>query len=340
MKILFVTKKNGSKTGAGTYADLLIERMKQKHDVKVYESEEDLQEKWDIIHVTDLKHVSNKLLKKLPKPVVLDVHDYYWMKFYPFFCLDFPLRFLFQKYRKVKYGRLLKKADAIITHCKYVNDMITHKKKYVVWIGIKPEPLVSQDETIERENLILFVGRDYFRKGIYPLLKALPLVLREVPDARLLVVGKEYKHSIRFAKFLSRGLPVEFVDGMARDALLKIYKTAKVFVLPSHIEAVGIVNLEAMASGTPIVASRVGGIPEVITNGENGLLVDAGDYQGLSRAIIRCFKDRSLTDRLTKKGYERFQSSFLVQYMIESVESVYRDIVRDPIEAKVNTIKL
>ncbi|MDH3972697.1 MAG: glycosyltransferase family 4 protein [Deltaproteobacteria bacterium] len=301
--------------------------MAKKHDVKIFENDSDLKKKWDIVHVTDLKHLNRKLLKKLPRPVVVDIHDYYWLKFYPFFCLDFALRLIFQKIRKFKYKRLLRESDAIVTHCKYLRDRVEHKNKYLLWIGIQPKALANDLET-ERENLILFVGRDYFRKGIYPLLKAIPFVMKKIPDVRLIVVGKEYRHSRWLAKFLGRGLPVEFINGMERNELLKLFRKAKTFVLPSHIEAFGIVNLEAMASGTPVVASRVGGIPEVIKDGENGLLVNRGDHIGISDAIIKCFTEKSLIRKISEEGRKVVSSRFLAGDMAVSMEKIYRDIIK------------
>lgn len=325
LRILYITKGRSNMTGAGTYANMLIEEMRKGHEVKVFESEGDLSKRWDIVHVTDIKHLDHKLFKKLPHPVVIDIHDYYWTRFYPFFSIDFPLRYIFQQYRKWKYCSLIEKADAVITHSAYVNDLIEHPNKHLVYIGIHP---ITFDKEAERENLILFVGRDYFRKGIYTLLKSLPLVLKEVSNAKVVVIGKEYVHSKWFAKLLSRGLPVEFIDGMKREDLFQLYRRAKVFVLPSHIEAFGIVILEAMAAGTPIVATRVGGIPEVIRDGENGLLVGKGDHMELSRAIVKCLTDKSSSDSFAEKGYKTLYSHFLIRQMIESLETAYRNIIK------------
>lgn len=326
LRVLYITKSRSNMTGAGTYAEMLIDEMGSRHEVKVYESEADLTKQWDIVHVTDIKHLSKKLFKLLPHPVVIDIHDYYWTRFYPFFSIDLPLRFIFQKCRKIKYNRLIREADAVITHSLFVNDLVEHPNKHLVYIGVHP---IAFDKEVERENLILFVGRDYFRKGIYTLLKSLPLVLKEVPRAKVVVIGKEYVHSKWFAKLLSRGLPVEFIDGMKRDDLFQLYRRAKVFVLPSHIEAFGIVILEAMAAGTPIVATRVGGIPEVIRNGENGILVGKGDHMELSKAIVKCLTDKSSSDSFAEKGYKTLYSHFLIRQMIESLETAYRNIIEN-----------
>lgn len=328
LKILYVTKGSGNMTGAGTYAEMLIDEMGSRHEVKVYESEADLTKQWDIVHVTDIKHLSKKLFKLLPHPVVIDIHDYYWTRFYPFFSIDLPLRLIFQKCRKFNYNRLIKEADAVITHSLFVNDLIDHSAKYMIYIGIPPIDTFKTGEKAERENLILFAGRDYFRKGIFPLLNALRLVKKEVPDARLVVVGKEFLHSKLFAKLLSIGLPVEFIDGMKREELLHLYRRAKVFALPSHIEAFGIAILEAMATGTPIVAAKVGGIPEIIREGENGILVNRGDPVPLSRALIKCLTDEKTSAGLAEKGYKTFNSRFLVKNMIESLETAYMDIIK------------
>lgn len=326
MKILYLKKGGELFTGSGTYQDLLLEEIEKHHQIKIYDSPANLDERWDLAHALDIKHLPVKVIERLKCPLVVDIHDHYWTKFYPFFCSDLPLRFFLQKYRKVKYQRILKGAAAVIAHSECVLETIEHPRKFLVHYGIDPQ--VFEDGSGEnRENLILFVGRDYFRKGILTLFRALLLILKEVPTARPVIVGKEFWHSRMLSKLLSVNLPVEFTNGLPRSQLIKYYQKTRVFVLPSKIEAFGISILEALAAGVPVVASRVGGIPEVITNGENGLLFEPGDFRELARKVSLCMKNEKIRERLIENGLKVVKDNFTVKSMIEEINRVYFKVV-------------
>ncbi len=192
MKILIIAKEGESLTGGGTYQANLLRELAGRHQLEVYKSEADLEEEWDIAHCINLKHLSLNVAKRLRCPLVVDSHDYYWVRYYHFFCLDFPVRYLLQKFRHIKYQRLFKYIDGIILHGQHVYDLYDHPRKYLnFYYGLDYSEIATRSWE-ERENLILFVGGDYFRKGIHRLLRAMPKVLEQVPDARLMVIGNDY----------------------------------------------------------------------------------------------------------------------------------------------------
>jgi glycosyltransferase involved in cell wall biosynthesis len=326
MRILLITKSAESLTGAGTYEANLVRELSKRHQVGICRSPEDLEGEWDIAHCTDLKHLTFKVAKALRCPLVVDAHDYYWVRYYHFFCLDFPLRWLIQKYRRLKYRSLFRHIDGMILHGRYLLDLYEHPNKYLNFyfgldyggIGTRPWP--------ERENLILFVGGDFFRKGLPRLLKAMPQVLAKVPDARLMVIGKDYGYARALAKFLARGLPVEFRFGMPRDEVYRTYARSRVMVLPSEIEATPIVVAEATMAGVPPVLSDVGGHPELVRDGENGFLFPLGDTALLSERIVSCLTDRELSERLVARGKE-FLKPLTIDAMMGRIEEIYRDVI-------------
>ncbi len=304
VKILIIAKKGESLTGGGTYQANVLRELAKRHTVKVYESEADLEEEWDIAHCLNLKHLSKELARQLRCPLVVDSHDYYWVRYYHFFCLDFPVRFLLQRYRKLKYRFLFPYIDGIILHGQYVYDLYDHPK----------------------ENLILFVGGDYFRKGLHRLLRALPLVLEKVPDARLMVIGNDYGYVKAFARFLARGLPVEFIYGMPRTELYRTYGRAKAFVMPSEIEAIPLVSTEATMAGVPPILSDAGGNPEIVLDGKTGFIVPLDDYPLLAARIVSCLTDRELAERLVRQGKE-FLGQFTTERMIGRLEEIYSGVI-------------
>ncbi len=301
--------------------------IEKHHQIRIYCSPADLDERWDLAHALDIKHLSVGVIERLRCPLIVDIHDHYWTKFHPFFCPDLPLRFFLQKYRKVKYQRILKRAAAVIAHSKCVLEKIEHPRKFLVHYGIDPEVFKKDESADDREDIILFVGRDYFRKGILTIFRAMPLILKELPIARLVIVGKEFWHSRMLAKLLSVNLPVEFTDGLTRDQLIKYYRKTRILVLPSKVEAFGISIIEAMAAGTPVVASKVGGIPEIITNGENGLLFKRGDFRELAQMVGLSLKDEKIRKRLIENGLKIVKDNFTIKGMIEEINRVYSKVV-------------
>ena len=150
-------------------------------------------------------------------------------------------------------------------------------------------------------GLVLYVGRLMAEKGVETLLRAIALV----PAARLAIVGggAERPRLEALARELGIEMRVDFRGGVAdRSVLAAIFREAALFVLPSHSEGLGCVLLEAMAAGVAIVATSVGGIPELIENEVNGLLVPAADVRALADAIARALEDSELRRSLALRS--------------------------------------
>lgn len=322
MKILYLNKYPKG-TGSGTYANSVITAMRERHDIAVKSYDVPLSGDWDIVHALDMKHVKPEYFPQLQSPILIDVHDYYWTRFYPFFCLDVPIRFFLQKVRAPKYGKILRNADAVIVHSQFMREQISHSQKFLVRLGIDVAKFGTQAVAPSQSPQVLFVGRDYFRKGIYPLFQAMKIVQSQIPDAKLLVVGKEYPHSLKFCKLLSRNLNVEFINGLPNQELIELYAKSSVFVLPSHIEAFGIVFLEAMAARVPVVGTNVGGIPEIVRDGETGFLVPPNCPGKLADIIIDILKNDRKTEDIVDNAYELVSENFTIDKMIEDLENLY-----------------
>ncbi|UCD83234.1 MAG: glycosyltransferase family 4 protein [Deltaproteobacteria bacterium] len=326
LKILYLKKSGDFLTGSGTYRDLLLEEITKHHQIKIYDSPADLDEQWDLAHALDIKHFPVEVIKRLNCPLIVDIHDHYWVDFYPFFCPDLPLRFFLQKYRRVKYKRILKSTEAVIAHSKCVLEAIKHPRKFLVNYGIDSEAFKSSEYGDSSKDVILFVGRDYFRKGILTLFRALPLLLKEIPTTKIIIVGKEFWHSRVIARLISYNLPVEFINGLTRDQLMKYYQKARVFVLPSKVEAFGISILEALAAGVPVVASKVGGITEIISHGKTGLAFERGDFRELAHMVGLCLRDNEIRETLIKNGAKVIKENFTIKEMVEEINSVYSKV--------------
>lgn len=144
--------------------------------------------------------------------------------------------------------------------------------------------------------LLLYVGRLSTEKR----LGDLRAVLESVPGTRLALVGDGPARADLEAQFA--GLPVTFTGFLGGAALSAAYASADVFVFPSALETFGLVVVEAMASGSPVVGARVGGVPDVIAVGETGFTFDIGDTAGLIDGVRRLAADRALRETMGKRA--------------------------------------
>ncbi|MFB9328702.1 glycosyltransferase family 4 protein [Paenibacillus aurantiacus] len=181
-----------------------------------------------------------------------------------------------------------------------------HKVKYV-HLGVDLKKFHPSGKSGAKPFHILFAGRLIPRKGIPVLLKAVQIARRSVPSIRLSIAGgtgkPAYKAYLRqTAKSL--GIPVTFTGGLSRRQMPVFYRTGSCFVCPSQKhEAFGLVNVEAMASGLPVIASKIGGIPEVVQHGRNGYLVGAYHRpEAFASQIVKLAKQPELTKRLARQA--------------------------------------
>ncbi|HNP88183.1 MAG TPA: glycosyltransferase family 4 protein, partial [Kouleothrix sp.] len=166
----------------------------------------------------------------------------------------------------------------------------------------------------------LCVARQYPRKHVADLLRALPLVRRAVPQVRAIIVGDGPEHGalLALAAQLGLGDSVRFTGALPDDELMRMYRRADVFCLPSVQEGFGIVFLEAMASGLPVVATSAAAIPEVVPQRQSGMLVPPGDINALVAALIELLGDAAL-----RRAYGLAGQAHVVQFDWERVADVF-----------------
>jgi starch synthase len=193
---------------------------------------------------------------------------------------------------------------------------------HTVYAGINLSAL-PKTPTRAREPLILFVGRDFERKGGAVLLRAFARVHARLPHARLVIAGCEppvHQAGVEIAGFIDK----TSADGEQRLAAL--FARAAVFTMPSHFEPFGIVYAEAMHFGLPCVGVRHCAMPEIISDGETGLLVPPDDDEALARALIRILEDRELAERMGRaamvKAQERFRWDTVANKMVKVMRAV------------------
>ncbi len=169
-------------------------------------------------------------------------------------------------------------------------------------------------------------------KGHPTLLEAWPAVLDAVPNAHLLVVGEGSQRALLEAQAAALGLlgdqPSVTFTGR-RDDVPAVTAALDVAVLPSYREAQGLSILEAMALSRPVVASAVGGIPEMIEHGRTGLLVPPRDPDVLAASIVRLLTDHPYADTLARAGHDLVHERFCLELMVRAVETIYDEAIAD-----------
>ena len=167
------------------------------------------------------------------------------------------------------------------------------------------------------------------RKGYDVMLRALPAIATAAPDVRYVIVGSGDAAYERRLKALVRELGLDHQAHFAgfQDSVYPCLAAMDVYVHPARMEGFGIAVLEAMAMGKPVVATTAGGLPEIVRDGETGLLVPPDDPDALARAVIRLVQDPLQRRKLGEGGRDRVAAHFTVEAMIGRLASVYRELL-------------
>ena len=175
----------------------------------------------------------------------------------------------------------------------------------------------------EASPIVGVVARLEAEKGHRTLIDAWPLVLAAHPEAWLLIVGEGSERNSLEGQAASLGIADHIVFTGRREDVPAVTAALDVAVLPSYREAQGLSVLEAMALSRPVVASNVGGIPEMIEDGVSGLLVPPGDCDALAAAIVRLLSDHPFADMMAKRGHDLVHERFCIEWMTSQVETIY-----------------
>jgi glycosyltransferase involved in cell wall biosynthesis len=246
---------------------------------------------------------------------------------------------------KLMLHRILSRAEVIISPSEHFIDESKVLRKYrsktiAIPNGIDISDLdvpYSKEECRGRlgldkgEHVILFVGGLSPYKGPDVLIRAMPKIMESLPNSRLVLVGEGTLREKLEQETKELGIDqrVQFT-GFVKDNLQKamFFHAADVFVLPSVTsqEIFGIVNLEAMAAGVPIVASKIGGIPDVVTDGDTGLLVPPNDPDAIAKAVVTLISDPELGRAMVERGLKRVEA-YSWASIAERTEKIYEEAI-------------
>ncbi|MCL4489680.1 MAG: glycosyltransferase family 4 protein [Chloroflexi bacterium] len=186
---------------------------------------------------------------------------------------------------------------------------------------------------------VLHVGRFERAKGVMVLVKAIPIILQGAPRTRFVFIGADRARARGSSPRdgladSADGEPVssrvQFLGGVEQSALISWYRRADICVVPSLVyESFSYTCAQAMAAGKPVVASRIGGVPETVGDGVSGILVNPGDAEGLAEAVVRLARDADLRRRMGKAGSEKAAREFDPIEIAKRTLRVYERAISD-----------
>lgn len=313
----------------------------------------------DITHAHNIHyHLSYhclKIAKKYSKAVFLTVHDLMLVHYGKFISGDKICPAKFSDYKITVLGQIKEARkrynpfrNVIIRHClKYVDKIFSvseslkefleaNKIKNIAVVnnGVNVENyVVSQEMTdkfkeerqLARNKIIFFAGKFSKAKGGEAILKMFEKIKNDIPEAILIIAGKQDKNSEKLlaqSAELGIGENIKNLGWLDKESLKLAYGAADLVIMPSIcFETFGMVCLEAMASKKPVIASCLGGMREVVEDGKTGYIINPYDAENFSRKVADLLNDSEKAKRFGMGGYKRAREGFSLQEQaIETIE--------------------
>ncbi|GAW91591.1 glycosyltransferase family 4 protein [Calderihabitans maritimus] len=193
---------------------------------------------------------------------------------------------------------------------------------------VTPVPGFRERYARPEEKIVFFVGRLVREKGVQVLLEAVPRVLRSFPQTKFVIAGTGPMEA--HLKYTAGALGIEhkvyfagYIDDETRN---RLYDVASIAVFPSLYEPFGIVALEGMAAGTPVVVSDTGGLSEIVEHEVNGLKALPGNADSLADQVLRLLHDENLAARLKSRALQQVKTVYNWQRIAEATAKVYREV--------------
>lgn len=278
-----------------------------------------------IVHIHTASYNSFKrstlfisLAKIFKRKIVIHIHGGGFKEYY-------------EKNRRFVHKHLLK-CDTIIALTEYWKDFFNRLgfDNVVIIPNIVEFPIMQEKKCKDNKIHLLYMGMISKAKGIYDLLDVINELKAEFENKIILHIGGNGEtvtlQNIIKEQDLSNVIKFEgWVSGKKKIELLN---NADIFILPSYTEGLPISILEAMSYSLPIISTNVGGIPEVINNGENGFLVTPGDKKGFFCSIMKLSKDKALREKMGEASYQMIQPYF-PDNVSEKLASIYNALLNE-----------
>jgi len=243
-------------------------------------------------------------------------------------------------YKSLISRLVLKNADAVIALTKDMEmrmlEMYT-REILVIPNGVETETFSAITREDARrtlgidahEKIILYVGRLHPVKGVKYLVKAMDIIRSYENNVKLIIVGdgEQRNYLLRLTREFNLENHIIFIGKVPHQKIPTYLKAADVFVLPSLREGFSLVILEAMAAGLPVIATRVGVVPEVIKDYENGFIVEPMNPHQIAEKCLLLLKDEKLRERMSSNNIEKARE-FSWERVVENLEKLYLTLLK------------
>ena len=231
---------------------------------------------------------------------------------------------------KKKIKDVFSLADKVIVlseeWAEFFGTYICDKEKIIIMHNGVNVPSASKEEYGDCN--VLFLGRLGERKGTYDLIKAIPDVLKHVPNAVFYLAGDgETDKCVDYAQSLGVSEHVKFLGWIGDREKKNCFENCSVFILPSYHEGMPMSILEAMAHGLATISTNAGGIPQIITDGVDGIRIDAGNVVAICDKLVYLLTNRDVKEKMGRLGREKISNAFGSKQNFDKLIDIYNSLV-------------
>ena len=253
---------------------------------------------------------------------------------HPAIELDFFVQRLMMPLAVMGLKRMVEAIDAFVAHTMLESKWLVSKgipdsKIALVRFPAIPSELINYERCSTNLNDIVYLGRIVYRKGLHVLLKALSIVKSRLGEFKADIAGPSDSRYLESLKTLIAQLDlkdnVSLIGIVKEEEKYEFIRSHKILVLPSLKEYTPGVLLEAQALGVPVIATRVGAVPEMMINGETGLLVRPGNELELAKAIEILIREQDLRRRFSLNA-RKFAENFVLERQVDKLEVLYHEV--------------
>jgi len=189
------------------------------------------------------------------------------------------------------------------------------------------------DELGSDGPVLLYIGRIDWNKRLEKVVESMPLILKEFPSAKFVIVGPDYAKYTNQLLDLAKKLKVEhslvITGKVPRKKLLEFYSMANVFLLPSSYEGFGLSMLEAISGKIPVIASPSGGPGDILTHGVDALLLEEPTPEEIFKSVYAVLTDQELRETLVKNAFEVVKKKYTWKSVVDELELIYKQLITE-----------
>ncbi len=223
------------------------------------------------------------------------------------------------------WNELISIFNSDINKMKVINNGVDLRK----FDNIVTDYVFRQNYAAVNEKIVFFVGRLVNEKGVHILLNAIPKILANYNDVKFVIAGKGpcLNSLIEQSQRLNITNRVYFTGYVSEEVLLKLYKCSDIAVFPSTYEPFGIVALEGMVAGIPVVVSDVGGLGEIVNHREDGMKFYSGNSNSLADSILELLKNNGLSEKIKNTALQKVHRLYNWDNITETILDEYRYVI-------------